>query len=229
LLALACAGRNVTSRPPNAPRTRSAAVVGDTQTGGLFPQIGDSSRRLDGGAFRAAAKAPPCTLPAVIDSSEWHIVATNERSKYLQAVTLTLPTRFRQGTSHFESEIPEGSIQFWGHSLGSWDAGGVGPDIYIEDIGFWIGPNEGYPTVGVAGDDRPEQKAVSECVLKTAVGLLPVVLFDVRSPSLPFTMYYVGTYWALEPDVYITAQGQASDSVARSQLLAALATIRVER
>ncbi len=44
---------------------------------------------------------------------------------------------------------------------------------------------------------------------KTAVGLLPVVVFDVRSPSLPFSMYYVGTYWALEPDVYITAQGRA--------------------
>ncbi len=217
------------SHPENAPHTRSEAVLEETQTGGVFPQIADSSRRLDGGAFRSAANAPPCALPAVVDSSQWHAVATNERSKYLRAVTLTLPTRLRQDASSFESEIPEGSIQFWGHSLGSWDGGGAGPNIYIEDIGFWIGPNEGYPRVGIAGDDRPEQTSVSECVLKTAVGLLPVVLFDVRSPSLPFTMYYVGTYWALEPDVYVTAQGQASDSVARSQLLAALATIRVER
>ncbi len=160
----------------------------------------------------------------------WRVVHTNVPSKYLQAVTLRLPTRLHENRHDVHWDVPEGSSEFWGHILGSWDsAGGAWPNIYLESIAFWIGPNEGYPTVGIAGDDHPEQASVAECVLETDIGRLPVVLFEVRSPAIPLNTYYVGTYWSLEPGVYISAQGQAPDSSTRSQLLAALATVRLER
>jgi hypothetical protein len=227
-LALACGRGRPDHIAPNLVDTTITFIASSSHSG-LFPQVRDATRILPGGGVRAALDAPACGLAEPTDTAEWPRVAPSVPSHHLRAVTLRLPSRFNPSPSFDVSEIHEDSTDYWGHILGTWDAfEGRYPNTRLADFAIWIGPNAGYPTAGISGD-QVEQVAYAECRLRTAVGVLPVALFTVRSPSPMLGGYFVITYWEIEPGVYLQASGNAPDSAGQADVLAALATVQVAR
>ncbi|MGH7568911.1 MAG: hypothetical protein ACREL9_08085 [Gemmatimonadales bacterium] len=208
----------------------------DSMPGGTFPQIKDSARILPHGSIRAAPDAPVCPLDLKANTIEWEEVETPIESRYLKAVALRLPPGFTPSWySHPrdpDDDDPEefaDSSEHWGHLLGSWDSfGHSAPNVPPSGFAIWIGPDEGYPTSAVGGAEV-RQVGFSECRVETALGFLPVALFEVQSPEPRIGGYYVVTYAQVQPAVYIQAMGTTPDSASQTLLLSSVATIRVVR
>jgi len=229
--AVACTHRVPETKPLSPADTTIVFFSGQTQAGGLFPQISDSTRILKGGAVRAAPDAPPCQFPAV-DTNDWVRVTTSVPSRYLRHVSFRLPPEFSEEDLSRDPEfepIPEGSGEYWEHILGSWDFfEGAWPAVHHSSVAMWIGPDEGYPTSGIGGTDV-RQTFFTECRLITPAGNLTVALFTIESSEPMVSGYHAFTYWQLDPGVFVSAAASGPTPAVQAKLLTSLSTIQVQR
>jgi hypothetical protein len=223
-LLFSCAQGRANRLPVPADTTITAEF--DLTHSSTFPQLPDSARRATGDLL-AAADAPSCALTVFADTVRWSWSTTAFPSHYLRAVSLWLPPDLTP-FPYKDTSVTEDSAVYWGHILGSWYGFHSSPDKLPVEFAMWIGPREGYPEASIGGD-RVEQVAFSECRLGTTIGIVPVALFQVQSPSPQLSGYYVVAYWQIQPGVFVQASGSGPDLLSRARLLAALATIRVTR
>jgi len=239
-LLLTALGAGCSPRLAHAPmpgRTDTTLVfMTDSATGGSFPQIGDSTRILPDGSIRAAPDAPLCSPDLEATALGWQEVQTPIESRYVKAIALRLPPGFapswyshRRDPDEDDPEELADSTEHWGHLLGSWELMHE-RSIHVlpSHLAVWIGPNGGYPTSAVGGADV-RQVGLSECRVRTALGLLPVALFAVESPTPSLGGYYVVTYAEIRPGVFIQVMGTTPDSAAQRMILSSIATIRAIR
>jgi len=222
-LLLACSHGRVTTVPVSVDTTITATI--DLTQSGTFPEIPDSTKGANG-ELLAATNAPRCTLIILPDTSTWSRATTVFASRYLQAVSLWLPPEFTPYQFQDTYAAPEDTTTtYWQHILGSW-YGTFQSRTSPESFAIWIGPRQGYPESGIWGDSV-EQVAFSECRLSTSIGMIPIALFQVQSPTPELSGYHVATYWQIKPGVFIQAAGSGPDSSSQARLLAALGTVRV--
>ena len=233
MLGVSCSRRGPAGQAPFADTTL-VFIADSSMQGGEFPQVSDSSRILPDGSVRAAGDAPVCSLDLKSAASGWDEVHTPIETHYFTAIALRLPPDFkpswfshRRDPDEDDPEQANAGTEYWGHMLGSWESVEEDAfDLRRPHFTIWIGPNEGYPTSSVGGAEV-KQAGFTECRVETSLGMMPVALFEVQSPSDKLGGFHVIGYAQAQPGVYIQAMGNAPDSVTQRRLLASVATMRI--
>lgn len=149
--------------------------------------------------------APECARPASA-AADWPTEVAPGRSARVREVSLRIPLEFVQ----VGGDLPDDGVGgAWGHALGFWST----PDETGRDarrISLWIGPTEGYPTIGMPVGT--EQLWFDECRRSRGGPSMRIAWFVLREPAGALE-HLVAAYWRVGEDAWLT--GLASGSTPR--------------
>jgi hypothetical protein len=228
-LIVACTTLPRTQQTPR-PRVDTTFVfVADSGSSTTFPLLTERPRAE---RFLADPDPPPCAVSAPPDTSEWRVDTAPGNSRYIQRITLLLPTAYEPFDRQHLPDRPDTFREtgaYWEHSLGSWWF--IKPDATpaehaVASFGVWIGPDGRYPTVGVS--PTPRQVDLHECRLDVSGVQAYAVLFTLADSTGARTRY-VGAYWPLEDGVWLSALGDSPESLGPTDFLFALRSMKVLR
>jgi hypothetical protein len=168
----------------------------------LFPELGpvDTSYRWFGGSVPADPQAPVCAAAASRPAS-WRVERVVARSRFLEAIEVTLPPALlRTGRTDFgvsaDAETLGGVlVASWGEEA----APPLGDHRARMQVAVWVGPEDGYPTIGA--DTASRQLHARQCRLATADGERFVLEFAIRDPRT--TQEYLGAVWRVARERYL--------------------------
>lgn len=209
------------------PRVDTTLVfIADARGSGTFPEL----PRRDGQLYVADPDAPPCALSSPPDTGSWRLDTARSYSPYVQQITFLLPAVYEPFPEQPwpERDAPPDTGDHWTAGLGSWwfvpqEPRGLRE---IASFGLWIGPRGRYPTVGVS--PPPRQRDLHECRMDISGVLAHVVVFTLED-TLGVRTRYVGAYWPLKHDVWISALGDSPESFGPTDFLFTLRSMKVLR
>jgi hypothetical protein len=181
----------------------------------VFPRTGFG----DAGTVLANPAAAKCAaLETEID--RWAVAEADIRCSRLSQFRIRLPVGYE---NCLHQPTVDGDGEHLGHIVGSWCR--KGPDGNAQaspSVSFWIGSDEGYPTVGMPPGTR--QVALRECsdvVDGVRVQIARFILADVRQNE----SYWIAACWALREDLVITALWTGPDALAEREGLAIIGSM----
>jgi hypothetical protein len=168
----------------------------------LFPDLGpiDMSYRWIGGSVPADPRAPVCAAAPSAPAS-WRVERVAVGSRFVQALEMALPPML-VGTGRTEFGISADAETLGGVLVASWGddtAPARSEQRARMRVSVWIGPEDGYPTVGE--DTASKQLHARQCRLATAGGERFLVEFAIRSPRA--TEEYLGAVWRVARERYL--------------------------
>src|SRR5690348_12316972 len=110
-------------RTQQAPRLRvdtTFVFVADSGSSTTFPLLTERPRAE---RFLADPDPPPCAVSAPPDTSEWRVDTAPGNFRYIQRITLLLPTAYEPFDRQHLPDRPDTFREtgaYWEHSLGSW-------------------------------------------------------------------------------------------------------------
>ena len=224
------------SRPPVAAPVQVDTTIVFTvapESSGSFPQLPNPEQTSPDGDLLADPSAMPCDQSVPRDTTGWRTVSTTIPTRYLRAITLRLPPQyaaFPDRSSEEDSEPYAEDRPMWEHILGSWwtiPVGARDPSL-PSSFAIWIGPRQGFPSVGVSGS-LPRQVRFEECRLDAPVGRINVAIFTVVDSAYGRLLrtQYVSAYWLLTDGAWLTAMGDGPERPSPTDFLFVLRTVRV--
>jgi hypothetical protein len=212
---------------PNRPHVREADV-GREQTWipfRLFPELGpiDTSSRWFGGSVRADRRAPVCTA-ATSQPTSWRVERVVTHSRFLQALEVALPPAL-VGTGRTDLGVSADSETLGGILAASWGeqaAPALGDQGARMHVSVWVGPQNGYPTVGA--DTASRQLHARQCRLATADGERFLVEFAIRGPRT--TEEYLGAVWPVARERYVRVLVSGLDTASLPDARAIVGSMR---
>jgi hypothetical protein len=177
----------------------------------VFPRTGLSDDTGTALANPAAAKC--AALETEVD--RWAVAEADIKCSRLSQFRIRLPVGYE---NCLHQPTVDGDGEHLGHIVGSWcrrDSDGKAQAS--PSVSFWIGSDEGYPTVGMPPGTR--QVALRECsdmVDGVRVQIARFILAEVRQNE----SYWIAAYWALREDLVITALWSGPDALAEREGLA---------
>lgn len=169
--------------------------------------------------------APPCVI-SQIDTTEWMEVVAPVSSRRIRSLSLRVPRPFEG--SDWE-DVHEGEEEFLGHILGTWhvlERGASGPPEVVRDVTFWIGPQEGYPTVGMPPGTK--QLSYSECQAMLNGRHMRMALFTL-SPPIGRERYYASAFWRVGSGAWVTALAGGPNREAQLEAATILQSVRIQQ
>ena len=223
-------------RPPDAALVQVDTTMVFTvvpESSGSFPQLPNPEHTGPEGGLLADPSATGCGQSVAPDTIGWRTLSTTIPTKHLRAISLRLPPQyaaFPDRSSQEDSEAYAEDRPMWEHIMGSWWTipAGVRDPSLASSFAIWIGPREGFPSVGVSGG-QPRQVQFEECRLDAPVGRVNVVIFTVADSvygQLRRTQY-VSAYWRLSDGAWLTAMGDGPEGRSATEFLFVLRTLRV--
>lgn len=177
----------------------------------VFPRtgFGDSA-----GTVLANPTAVKCeALDTVID--RWAVAEADIKCSHLSQFRIRLPVGYE---NCLHQPFRDGDGDHLGHILGSWCRNDPhGKAQASPTVSFWIGSEEGYPTVGMPPGTR--QVALRECsdvIDGVRIQIARFILADVRQNE----SHHIAAYWTLREDLVITASWSGPDALAEREGLA---------
>lgn len=168
----------------------------------LFPELGpiDTSYRWMGASVPADPRAPPCTAAASRPTS-WHVEHVETHSQFVAALEVALP-RALVGTARTHFGVSPDAETLGGvlvASWGDWAERELGDQQALMQVSVWIGPEDGYPTIG--RDTASRQFHARQCRLAADDGERRLVEFAIRGPHA--TEEYLAAVWPVARERYL--------------------------
>ena len=194
----------------------------------LFPEREapvDTSYRWLGAAVPADPAAPECALPARPPAS-WRPLRAAVRSRYVDSLEIVLPPTVA-ARDRVRDLPPDADAEAMGAILvAAWEeraAAGAPAAGRALHVAAWVGPEDGYPTVGA--DTAARQVRLAECQGRADPRHVRIAEFTLRGPR--GEEEYVAAVWRVAPGRYLRALATGFDAGRRAEVRSALATVRV--
>lgn len=165
-------------------------------------------------------RAAICPPPGV-DTGNWVTDRPTGRSSRIADVTLRVPDEYI--AEHDFRNVRDGVGE---RILGSWtvERPGAPSGERVERVfALWVGPEEGYPTVGLPPDT--EQLQLRECRRPAGAHTLRLVRYVVAGPEVRHG-FFVGAYWDVSPGVWLTASAAGPDGRSQDEAQAIFESVR---
>jgi hypothetical protein len=227
-LIVACNAASPKQANPS-PRVDTTMVfIPDSRGSGTFPRL---PNRPPGNSYVGDPDAPACALSSPRDTGSWREDTTPSYSRYVRRITFLLPAVYEPFPHLPPSEVADTSPEtrsHWERGLGSWwfTPPGTADRHELASFGLWIGPQGRYPTVGVS--PPPRQLDLRECRMDISGVSAHIVVFTLEDTGGVRTRY-VGAYWPLEDNVWLSALGDSPESLGPTDFLFTLRSMKVLR
>lgn len=165
--------------------------------------------------------APMCGASSG-DTSSWIDVAAAVPTTRINSLRLRVPPGFLAAEY---KNVTEGKAPHWDHILGTWYVEReLNSSVEPPSVTFWIGPNAGYPRIGMPPGTR--QLSFTECQDVVDGTHVHIATFSLR-PSNGRTSYQVAAFWRIASDVHIAAAGNGPTLEAQEQIAAIIRSVRI--
>ena len=193
----------------------------------LFPELGpvDTSYRWFGASVPTDSRAPVCVAAGSAPAS-WRVERVETSSRFLEALEVAVPPRLA-GTARTGFGIPPDADTL-GILVATWErraaraATPLGDQRAPMQVAVWIGPEDGYPTVGA--DTASTQLYARQCRLRTADAERLLVEFALRGRRT--SDEYLGAIWPIGAERYLRVLISGLDSASLQDARAMVGSMR---
>jgi hypothetical protein len=170
----------------------------------------------------ADPRAPVCEVEPQPPTFRVERVAT--QSRFVEGLEVALPPTL-VGRAETDVAHPASAEEMGGILIASWheavppSPGDQGPEL---QIAVWVGPEDGYPTVGA--DTASRQLFARQCRLRTTGGERFVVEYALHGQHR--THEYLSAFWRVAPERYLRVSITGRDASRRAEARAIIGSMR---